>query len=274
MMKKTGIVTMAALAIATGTSFAASPVSLPWSTTFNCSDWVESSATWYNLNCDNLVGAGFDFCSDAGGSKPTEITANANNPNGGGGKGLRTLNGNGKDNMSGSLKVNFASPQNELWMKWAMRYQAGFAWNPLSYDKWLYIDVGSSCAVVPEWYGGDYVNVWTSCGGNYMSAAGNGWNAIMGGAVSDGKFHNFLVHLKMDTNGSNGIIEMWVDGVKRINVNNAKFGTKSGWGWFNISSNQAWVSNNSCYAVDFDDFYVSATRETLVPSAPTSLQAK
>lgn len=249
-----------------------------WTSTFNCNDWTESSSTWYSINCDSLTGAGFDFCSDSTGSHPTQITSLANNSSGGGGKGLRTLNGDGKDNSSGSLRVSFASRQAELWVSWSMRYEAGFNWSPqLYYDKWLYFDVGDTCAVVPEWYGTDQVNVWTACGQNYSSASGNGWNSIMGGSASDGKYHAFKLHMKMDTNGSNGIIEMWVDGMKRISATNVNFGGgagKTGWGWFNISSNQNSVgNNNTCMAVDFDDFVVSTTdtSDSLAPSNPPSV---
>jgi hypothetical protein len=63
----------------------------------------------------------------------------------------------------------------------------------------------------------------------------------------------------MDTNGYNGIAEMWVDGVRKIHYTDVDFGTAGGWTYFAIGSNQRYPSNGRCMAVDFDDIAVSNT---------------
>jgi len=63
----------------------------------------------------------------------------------------------------------------------------------------------------------------------------------------------------MDTNGYDGIAEMWVDGVRKIHYTDVDFGTASGWTYFAIGSNQRYPSNGRCMAVDFDDIAVSNT---------------
>jgi len=162
------------------------------------------------------------------------------------------------------MKIDFNSSEPELWVRWYMRYESGFQWSPyLHYDKWLYFDVGQAHAVIPQWYGPDKVNIHSACfgndGQNHPSPEGNGWNTVMGGSDSDGQFHCFEVHLKMDTNGYDGIAEMWVDGVRKIHYTDVDFGTASGWTYFAIGSNQRYPSNGRCMAVDFDDIAVSNT---------------
>lgn len=245
-------------------------VSSPWSTTYNCAEWTQSSGA---PSCDGLQSYGSWTCNP--GAKEEQITAAANNPNGGGGRGQRQWVGDGANVNSGGLKISFLSAYSELWVRWYMRYQNGFKWNPLIYDKILYFNPGESRAVVPEWYGADQSNVWTFSGQNYTGSGG--WTTIMGGSASDGQWHAYEVHLKMDTNGSNGTAEMWIDGIKRVSHTNVNFGTQSGWTYFVIGENQSSPNNGGCFYVDFDDISVSITgyigliTNTLAPAPPSSL---
>lgn len=266
-----------------------SAVTLPWSTTFNCTDWTQSTGLGTNnVNCNGLAGNGNWTCDNGDGTvREDQIRISANNSNGGGGKGLTHWKGDGYDNNSGGMMINFNSVKPELWIRWYMRYEKGFKWNPLTMDKWLYIGVGEPCAVVPQWYGQNTVNVWSGCSSNHFSPSGNGWDSIMGSSASDGQWHYYETHIKIDTNGSNGIAEMWVDGIQRILYKNIYMGGDkiSGWGWILIGSNQLWPNNGRCMAVDFDDFAVSTTgyigpvgytgggTNNVPPSKPLNLQA-
>jgi len=104
----------------------------------------------------------------------------------------------------------------------------------------------------------------------------------MGGDIGDGLWHLYEIHLKMDTNGANGIAEAWVDGVKRIDHSAANFGGAQGapgWSGLEIASNARNPLNGRCMAVDYDDVAIATTGpigsigpgDTTSPAAPTNL---
>jgi hypothetical protein len=223
-------------------------VNLPWSTTYNCSDWNGSGG----VNCDSLTMHGGWTCE----GQAEQITAAANNSSAG--KGQRHWKGDGQNVNSGGLTIPFNSPQSEIWVRWYMRYQAGFKWSSLGYDKIIYLDN----TTVPEFYGWDRLNVYAG-GSNHASTTG-GWDTVMkageldpatGHRRADGKWHWYEVHLK--NNGSSGIIEFWVDGVKYLSQNNASIGTDFTEVLF--GSNQNNPNNGGCYYVDYDDIAISTT---------------
>lgn len=170
-------------------------VDLFWSTTYDCDEWTQSQG---DPNCDGLAFYGGWTCN----GDEEQITSAANYPGGNGGKGQRHWVGDGVNQNSGGLKKEFSFVQSELWIRWYMRYESGFQWNPLGYDKWLYIDVGDNDAVIPQWYGSDKVNIHSAVygndGQNHPSPEGNGWNTIMNGPTSDGQFHCYEIHIEMD----------------------------------------------------------------------------
>ncbi|MEA1925078.1 MAG: hypothetical protein U9M95_04340 [Candidatus Altiarchaeota archaeon] len=238
-------------------------VDLPWSTTYDCNEWTQSDGL-YNVNCDGLAGHGGWTCS----GNEEQITSAANYPGGDGGKGQRHWVGDGSNQCSGGLGVRFNSVQSELWIRWYTRYEAGFQWNPLQYDKIIYIftehsSTNGNKAVIPAWYGSNSfdLEIQGVQGGLHYSSIGHGWTDTMGGSTSDGQFHCYEVHIKMDTDGSNGICEAWIDGQQIISFNNCDLGTQtgSGWTWFTIGSNQYSPNNGRCMAVDYDDVAVSNT---------------
>ncbi len=222
-------------------------VDLAWSTTYDCSDWSQGGA----LNCDGISAYGDWTC----GSQGEQITSAANNSSTGNGQ--RHWKGAGKNVNSGGLVINFNSPQSELWIRWYMRYEPGFQWSTLGYDKILYLD-----GTVPEFYDWDRVNV--NVGGvNHASETG-GWDTVMrngmpdpatGHRTSDGQFHCYEIHLK--NSGSNGAAEFWVDGVKYLSESNVNYGTD--FTHVIIGSNQSSPGNSGCSYVDFDDVAISNT---------------
>ncbi len=227
-------------------------VNLPWSTTFNCPDWTQSMGL-YNVNCDGLRGDGAWTTSDG---KEEQITSAANYSGGGGGKGQRHWMGDGVNNVSGGLGISFTSSQSELWIRWYMRYENGFQWNPLNNQKILYINVLGQNAVVVQYVWSDQVRIASrDYSGYYESPQGNGWQTIMGGNASDGGWHLYEVHIKTDTNGNNGIAEMWIDGVQRISVSNANFGSL-GFDYILIGSNGFEPNNGRTMYIDFDDIMI------------------
>ena len=237
------------LLIFTYNSFA---VDFLWSTSYNCYEWTQSDGLT-NVNCDGLNGAGGWTCN----GNEEQITSEANYPGGGGGKGQRHWKGDGANVNSGGLMLSFA-PESEIWIRWYMKYQFGFQWSPLNYDKILYIHTDGGCSPIVEMYSDDGFSVYSQSGSNQHYKCDNcGWTSIMGGATSDGQWHYYEVHLKMDTNGSDGICQIWIDGDLKIDRSDAGWGTSAGFNYVGIGSNQRTPNNGKCMAVDFDDIAIS-----------------
>lgn len=245
----------------------AAAITLPWSTTFDCNDWNQYTDP---LNCDGLSKGGGWTCTQ-GGTYYEQITAAANNPNGGGGKGQRHWVGDGSNNQSGGTALYFDKPQKELWIRWYLRYQPGFKWSYIVYNKLLYIHTDAfSVDAVPEWYNADDFSIAAQGGSGHNVCNHCGWNTLMGGPTSDGKWHALEVHIKMDTNGSNGVAEAWMDGIQKLSVTNVNFGTQPGWSWMQFPSNQSSPSNGGCFYLDYDDLAISNTGYIgLLPPAGT-----
>jgi hypothetical protein len=263
-------------------------VPLPWSTTYNCPDWTQSDGLYGVVQCDGLTGEGGWTCDNGDGTVREEhITVLANYPGGGGGKGQRHWLGDGINNISGGMRISLTSLEPELWIRWYMRYEGGFTWLALNNQKILYINAAGPNAVIPQYAWSDETRVVSrDYGGYYSSGPGGGWNTVMaaggtdarGNKTSDGQWHRYEVHIKADTNGADGIAEMWIDGIRRVHVTNANFGAR-GWDDIAIGENGFEPVNGRCMAVDFDDFAIRATgpigpvgpADTLAPAAPTNL---
>jgi hypothetical protein len=265
-------------------------VALPWSTTYNCPDWMQTIGLT-DTNCDGLGKYG-DWTT-ADGSKE-QITAAANYPSGAGGKGQRHWLGNRvsvDEANSGGTRIDFASSQPELWVRWYMRFQKDFQWDPNNHPSYkaLFFDVGPS-GVVTQFFGWEIVRFWVIVGDGTQIPGSTigGWDTIMvngandgnGHKMSDGQWHLYEIHMKMDTNGSNGVGEMWVDGVGRFSYSNINYGTKAGWNFMVIGSNHNYSTNSGDMYVDYDDFAIRTTGpigpingggDTLAPAAPTNL---
>ena len=208
--------------------------------------------------CDGLLKGG-NWATSAGGW--TQISSLADNPNGAGGKGLRQWVGDGQNNNAGGVRVVFNSRQTEIWVRWYMRYESGFKWSPLSYQKMLYFDVGNTGQFYVGWHSFDQMRFRIYGGtGDQISAQGTGWDTVMvmggddgnGHKTSDGLFHYFEIHVRKETVGSiDGLAELWVDGVKIFQASNISFaGAGVGWDYFLIPSNQAYPGNGRDMAVD------------------------
>lgn len=99
----------------------------------------------------------------ATGGEYTQVTAAANNLDGDGGMGARFWVGDGTNINSPQVRFHFPTQQPELWVRWYMRYQAGFAWSNLNYDKIFYMRFGkdntiasSKMEIIPQPIGGTF----------------------------------------------------------------------------------------------------------------------
>jgi hypothetical protein len=242
---------------------------LLFSTTFDCPEWKTSDGG--HPVPGMVMHGGWKTRpegSSAGGHEE-QVTADANFPGGGGGKGQRHWEGDGSNNNSGGIAVRLKQIEPELWIRWYMRYEKGFAWKngrPY-YDKILYIwgeeisvKGARGCQIIPEWYGADQFSLSAQGSGDDFQCCklGTGWKTVMGSNVSDGKWHCYEIHIKASSGGKkDGIGELWIDDVQRYSFKDAYLPTK-GWIYILFGSNQSEPENGRDMYVDYDDIAVSS----------------
>ncbi len=264
------------------TSKASAGIDLPWSTTFNCPDWTSYNSP---LNCDGLVKWGSWTCYDGTQNVYEQIVSGGNYSGGKGSSGLRHFIGSGNVNNSGSTAIYFNTPQRELWVRWYIRFEKGWTWSGLKEFKMLYFYTDGSLAPYFNFpWGDNNVRLYTQGGGGTDESCTNcGWQTLYGGTASDGSWHAFEVHLKLNNPGTtDGIFEFWIDGVRKIgntNVNYTGAGNPTGFVRFELGDNGSnfWPTPG-CHPVDYDDVAISNTgyigplSDAARPSAPTSLR--
>ena len=260
MMRKSVLVLLvASLAVFGFGESAKAAIDLPWSTTYDYGEWEWSPSNYHPPNYPEMDRTLDTSCGGHG----EQFTTAANMIAGGGGRGQRHWVGDGTNNNSGGINVVF-TPTPEIWIRWYMRYESGFAWDALNYDKILFLHTDGGSDAIPEWKnindfciynqatGDDHNNLWT----------GEGWQTVMGGDTSDGQWHCYEIYLKMDTNGTNGECRLWIDGDPKGTLTGIKWSgndTTTGWNYVGIGSNQATPDNGHAMAVDFDDIAISNT---------------
>jgi len=241
-----------------------------WETTFDCAEWFWNAPG----TCDGLAmnATTPETSAPYWPTNVTQIVSSANNPLGTG-RGMRkwtkdVIGETGWNNsMSAALKIYFPSPQKELWIRWYMRYEAGYKWATYGYDKHMYIRTAGATSIVPEYVGSNGYRLAAQAAPVQEPMRNNsaGWQSVMGGATSDGQFHCFEVHVKNDTDGSaNGVGHLWIDGVLKssnLAVAWSNGGAKEIAGWTEIlfDGNQSLSGNNKEAFVDWDDMVIYNT---------------
>ncbi|MCJ7817138.1 MAG: hypothetical protein MUP55_04745, partial [Candidatus Aenigmarchaeota archaeon] len=100
---------------------------------------------------------------------------------------------------------------------------------------------------------------------------GTGWDEIMVNGplvsgsqdgllhrASDGQWHYFEYHFKTDTNRANGIWQLWIDGVLKVDRSDVDY-IGSLFGHVVVGSNHTPALNGGCAYVDYDDITISTT---------------
>ena len=262
-------------------------IDLPWSSTWDSGEWTQADGLYSpQFDCDGMNGWGAWTCPS--GSQEAQITTPANMTAGDGGRGYRFWLGGDINNLSknsGSMEVQFNTPQTELWIRWYVKYEAGFQWAPVHSTKSLYMDTGElQSEFFFGYHGADDLafRVYDDTRGTIYSngtdapATNNGWPTIMGGDPSDGLWHAFEIHIKMDTDGTDGIGQAWIDGNLMYDISDLDFGggACSGegctWETFILSDNQKHPDNSLvCMTVDHDDIAISNTGYIGLLGGPT-----
>ena len=200
--------------------------------------------------------------------------------------------GPGTNNGGGGFKIQLPYKMSEVWVRFYMRHQLGFRWqyDQPHYEKDLYFnDAMANAAVFVFGYANGYFGVHkVSPGSDHLAATSSAgsWQGINRGPAGDGQWHSYEVHAKMDTNGSNGIAETWVDGVQVARFTNVNWNGSIGWSawqFFTVAINQNVVANTVDMYRDYDDFAVSGSgyigpiggggqSSSTLPAAPVNLR--
>lgn len=262
-------VILLSLIILTFSGVANAGIDLPQKTTFNCNTWTENYPSIIKPNCDGLEAIMWSNTN-----LHNQITSSANYSAGNGGNGWRVWLNDGNNNNSDVYGFVFNTPQKEIWCRFYIRYQIGFAWQGGSpyYHKVVYLYSSSGANGGFEWGhtgGSGRVNAWSNYDSTIPTSSGNVWESLFPNGKSDGSWHCWEFHAKMDTNSSNGVGELWIDGVKQVSSSTMNWSggnatvRSQGWTKFGLSINQHSPANTvgigSPAYVDFDDIAINNT---------------
>src|SRR5688572_26473950 len=172
-------------------------------TTFDIPEWLQTPPL---VDTDAELAPDGDGVEGSGGwttltGSLDQITIAANNPAGGGGRGFRHWVGDGENNGGGSIRIKW-TPVFEMWFRYYIRFQSGFAWDPSTiFMKTIYCNIdmpGQFYCGLHEGVIGGHVN--TRLFEAHQSTVT--WGQWQGSAVGDGNFHARELHAKMNTTGA------------------------------------------------------------------------
>lgn len=175
----------------------------------------------------------------------------------------------GTNRQSPGITVEFPEPQPEFWIRYYLRYQEGFNWSLQHYEKQLYFRTLGSPALIPGMANGNFYVHSSGNTGSTNIYSSLTWNDHMGTPdnTSNGEWMCWEMYVKMDTDGTDGIVRLWIDGnlvLNRSDINHSggEVEVRSGWTWFGFHSNQNEIDNSNGpigadYAyVDYDDMVI------------------
>ncbi len=230
------------------------------------------------VDCNPLAPAGivwsdYDSGNPLNTNSPTgyyqSVVTAAANPNTFSPYGARFWVDDGTNVVTPKAKINLESAESEIWVRWYMRYQPGFAWsagNP-NYDKTIYFweNGPGGKSILYEHASGTFMILSGSVDFTEIPASPTiSWQDVFG-TTSDGLFHMFEMHVKMDTDGTDGIAQAWIDGVKVIDSATVDFNGMTGIKRGDFHSNQSSVSNGGPEYVDYSDMTWSISPSGISP---------
>jgi|GEM_PF-1759003 len=247
------------------------PIEGGWQTSFDYAEECSQRANLGNADCGVVADDGiyWNWGANTQGGHSTQAVADANYPGGAGGLGFRSWVGDGNNIQTGEARIDFDGAQTELWIRWYQRYQAGFAWEGGTpyYDKTLYIWSEGNSAVNPQHAAIPQAFAMTALGSpdEYQAVASNGidWNDVFGD-TSDGQWHLFEIHIRMDSDSTDGVAQMWIEGDLVIDESDVDYSggdpaSRDGWTWLEFHSNQNAPLNGGFAYVDYDDMAIFTT---------------
>lgn len=238
-----------------------------WSSTFNCSEQDPLLGNLTNF-CDG-IGTYDRYTADPGGYD-SQIITSANYSSGGGGLGYRHWLGTTRNDHSTSLRITFPTPQQEIYVRWYMRWQSGFAWTAQRAHKVPYFATSAGLSfywMIPYTEYPSSSGMWDTLGWLFnghtddystLRATSGGWYTAQGNSLTaDGGWDCYEVYIRM---GSPGTLRTWVNGVLVHSASYDMSGTGYGDGlihYFYISNNHDTANNASAYYEDIDDIAIA-----------------
>jgi len=217
----------------------------------------------------------------------TNITSSAAH---GTGKGVRWYARNAKNDNSGLIYTWLSSAVNEIWFRFYMRFQSGFAWSSQSEMKVIWFATDAGGGYPPVIFGLSRASCWDGRGGDERTDALYFWNqdhgdpdegvcgssntgftAINGGSTGDGLWHCYEVHWKK-VDGSSDIEQVWIDGILKLDRQNLNLGTDWPKKLIEIFVNIDAPNNDPSATVDLDDIAISSNGRIGPVSSITKLQ--
>jgi hypothetical protein len=248
-------------------STASAQITLPFSTTYDCPEQSQDTPGW--VTCDGQSKGG-DWQTQN--SSAEQITAAANYPGGGGGRGHRHWFGqsHATTNNSGGVSYSFTQQVQEVYVRWYVRWQAGTKLGgdtqPIARNHKVIYFAGGNCGYPSGCYwdiGGDHFAFVVNGRSKFFGA---GWDGMFGGsynAPSDGRWIMMEIHMKNETGGlNNGVAQWWVDGKLVVDQHDIDFAGSTGfWGFILPSNHQFTTVQGDCCDMfeDFDDVAIRTT---------------
>lgn len=232
-----------------------------WSTNF---DDAQVGETLYGWSYQGLQVMNSYMCGGAYSS----ITETDIDAKGSSGKVYRVLmEGNNRNIMTSPVYVNFPTPIKEFWLRFYYRIPVGQTIGGIFEHKIIYAFTDSAVAARVNWpNGADGVELQfgNTMGSGAVESFIGGWATIYGnGQPADGSWHYFEFHFDLGTSGNNnGITEVWVDGVRRINATELDYfdggnAFPSGWESMSIPSNHNVWATDGCQPHDVDEIAIA-----------------
>lgn len=234
-------------------------------------------------NINNLDGVSWGAASGGSGTAnvdflSTEANIDAALPGGNGDFGQRIYVGNvSNNNLTNPSKFEFITKAPEFWIRWYHRYELGFdygAGGP-NYDKWLYIysegNLAASESIIIEPGGGAFL-LFSSVMGTVIQDSTFDWTDAFG-RTSDGVHKLVNVHVKLDTDGTDGEFEYLIGNTTvcaatGLNICGGDTGFQAGMKRFHIGANQeAPVHAELTKYVDMSDFAITTVAPTTLSPA-------
>lgn len=227
---------------------------------------------------DSLARAGDWFMTDLDDPAPkleSSITTGAAAIHGT--RGLQGWMGDENNSLTGTLGIDFATAglaaeYTEMWIRWYFKYQAGFRWlNDIVNHKMVYLS-----PILPGWAALGFYNGVLGVQGPLGSAwqtSATTWSAAFCGGVGNDAIEVarcLEYHVKLDTNGADGLLDIWLDGTLIHSRTDAYYGGvdgRTGWdGFFFIENHYPCDNLNGpigsrtakCYldSIAFGDSYI------------------
>jgi len=244
-----------------------------WETTFDYSQECDQRGEHLAFDCDDVENDGILWTSGDHHNIPaysTRAVTAANNPIGGG-LGYRSYVATGDNVQNGFVSIPFPTPQKEFWFRWYMKYEDGFPWSSFQYQKFHWIRSSDNQWIVAEYdeTGGNDILTVNAFGSNVAQNTGTpyGLSDVMtteppGTHTGDGEWNCIEVYYKIDTDTTNGVTRVWINGTLRLegtglNLSRGNSIVQDGISRIEFPGNQRTVGGSSFVGnVDYDNLVV------------------